>query len=130
MAIIVAIAMIAMVAIALLALATRLASEAKMTRHVAQDAQLRQLLLAGAAAAVDKLNRPAAPARGQPLTLQTPAAGGGDATLLVLHFEPLDADGSQRVLVDASTDKRRLRQLLRLELRQATWKLVEADPHK
>ena len=129
MAIIIAIAMTAMVGIALLALATRLATEAKMTRYAAQDAQVRQLMLASAATALHELNQTEPPKRGQPQAVQTPADPNGDATSLVLRFEPIDADESQRVLVDARVGKRHSRQLLRFELQKTKWQLVEADPN-
>ncbi len=127
MAMIIAVAMTAMVGIALLALATRFATEAKMTRYAAQDAQVRQLLLAGTVAARDELNQPEAIKRGRPLTVRVPANPHGDATSLALQFEPLDADDSQRVLIDARVGNRHGRQLLRFESQAAQWRLVEAD---
>jgi len=128
MAMIIAVAMTAMVGIALLALATRFATEAKMSRHAAQDAQVRQLLLAGTATARHRLGQPETPDHDKPLTVQAPADPNGDDMSLVLRFESLDADNSQRVLVDARVGKRQLRQSLRFELQETKWRLVEADP--
>lgn len=127
---IIALAMIVMVAIALLALATRFATEAKMTRYAAQDAQVRQLLLAGTVAARDKLSQPEPLHRAKPLAIQVPADPTGDVTSLAMQFEPLDADDSHRVLIDARVGNRHRRQLLRFELQKTKWQLVEADPGK
>jgi len=122
---IIAMAMIGVVGIALLALATRFAAESKMTRYGGQDAQLRQILLAGAVAARQQMGQPDTPRQGQRLVVLPADIDGEDASL-VLRFEPSAADGVRNVLIDASLDGRLLRQTLRFEQSDSQWRIVEA----
>ena len=132
MTLVIAVLTIAVVSLAVLAMATRYATEAKMTRYALQDAQLRQLLLAGAAAAQQQLNRPPGPAPeptpdDRPLAVALPAEIDGDSPSLVLRFATVAADGTRSVLVQAAVDGRHARQTLRFERHDANWRMVEAE---
>ena len=114
--------------LAVLAMATRFATETKMTRHAVQDAQLRQLLLAGAAAARQQLNEPSkTPPNDQPAPIALPAEIDGDDPSLVLRFSPTAADGARTVVVEAVLDRRHARQSLRFERSDGKWRIVHAE---
>ena len=126
LAMMVAVVMIAMVAMALLALAARFATEAKMTRYTVRDMQLRQLLLAGAAVGAERLNQPEAPADNQRVTIALPADADGEIPTMTLCFEAPGADGSRRLLIEATLVERHSSQELRFDQRDQRWRVTEA----
>ena len=112
-----AIAMIAVVGFALLALSATFASQVRRTQAARTDAQLRQLLLAGAAHAQAALATPDVPLR-----LQTPLSEAA-VTLTVFREDRADAE----VTVLATLDDAAARQTLRFTRADGAWRLLAAE---
>jgi hypothetical protein len=100
-----ALTLLALVGVALATMGTLLAYDARRTRDATDGAQLRQLLIAGAVAAV------ADPA---PRDVPLPPALGPDAKLTIGRVADADADGSFRVEVTAVLGGRTASQALQV----------------
>jgi hypothetical protein len=111
------ITMIILVGSALVALSAYFAMDARRTRAQAQDAQLRQLLIAGAAAALDRADSTGKSALDLPKELadakvSIEIAGGGD---------------DRKAWIIAKIEKREFSQALSLHRSAGKWSLVSAQ---
>jgi hypothetical protein len=119
-----AIFLLLLIAAVLPALAMTFAADAKRTRSQAEDAQLRQLLLAGAISATRQ-----AAAGGFPTTRRTvalPSELTADGADVSLSSEQRDADRTA-VTVRATLGKRSREQVLRFERRDDAWQPAAAS---
>lgn len=123
-----AVILIALVGAALAAAVTLLGAESRRTRSAVEDAQLRQLLLAGEAGARQHLARRGA-ADGTAVPLALPADLSAAGARVELRFSPDEAGDSCEVRVDASLGRRRASQSLRFNRgnRGTEWQLVAAE---
>ena len=124
-----AMAVVALAAVALASLAALLVSDGRRTRDALDDAQLRQLLLAGADEATRRVGANDAGAAGGGTSLALPselAAGGGSVRLTV--DPPAVGEADVRVAhVEATYAGRRGGQVLRFRREEGGWRLVEAQ---
>ena len=112
-----AIVLLGLVATTLGALAMMFAADARRTRNAAAEAQLRQLLIAGAASAQQRLDK-------GPTPFDIKMAAPADA-LLQLTAAP-DGD-ALRVIVTAALGPRRQEQTLRFIRAGDKWKLASVE---
>ena len=110
--------MLGLVATVLGGMAMVFAADARRTRNAAAEAQLRQLLIAGAADVQERLNR------GPTTTFEakTPAPSEG-----VIHLRATAEEGGVRAVVAAQVGVRRAEQTLRFTRDGARWKLAAVD---
>jgi hypothetical protein len=117
-AIIIVVSLIAFLGIALATLAAGFTASARLTRGAEDDAQLRQLLLAGERAARQQLSAAGAPSLTLPPELTNREAA--------VNVEPL-ADGEPGAFrVEVQLGKRRMAQVVRYTRDGDTWRLVDA----
>ena len=115
-----AVSLLAMVGVTLAAMGAFFASEARRTRDATTEAQLRQLLLAGATIAAR-----VAPVKAEtPLELPPSLAADG-AHVVVRPVEAPEA-GVMVTEVDATIADRRMTQTLRFALRDGRWQVTGA----
>ena len=124
MAMLAAVALVGIAAAAVVALSASLTADAQRTRRTAQDAQLRQLLLAGAASVADRAAQwPEAPdAKGWEVALPQPLIGRGTIRILDASQE-----GRTTYRVEATFDGRHASTDLRLERRGGSWQVISAE---
>lgn len=120
-AMITALALLTLVAITLVPLTALTRAQVRYTRHVADEAQLRQMLLAGEQAARATLAQaPEPPARQQAVPLPSGLAEAG--ATLTLGFEELE-DDRWRVRVRAALGEDHAQQTLRYRREDQRWQL-------
>ena len=119
---ILAITLILLVSATLVALASAFAADARRTRLITSDAQLRQLLTAGAIAAAQQLQADEMPAGEKTIALPSELAS-ADASLTLTATRDGDA---LRVIVVAALPGRSIRQTLSFAQRQGQWALIGA----
>jgi hypothetical protein len=123
-----ALTLLAIVGVALAALATLLAADARRTRTAAQEAQLRQLLLAGAAAAGDRARGLVADAPEQTWEIPLPAALEGDAILTVSVVPDDDRTTHRlRIIATSRTTNQSQAQVLTYDAASATLRAAELE---
>ena len=93
------------------------------TQTLSEDAQLRQLLLAGMEIARGRLQTSAKVEA--PLAL--PDSLGADAATLALHLKSDPAAGQQTIQIDAAVSNRRLSQTVQFAQRGGAWQLTSAE---
>ena len=120
-----AITLLALVGIALAAMGTLLVADARRTRAATSEAQLRQLLLAGAAAAEERVRNLPPVAAEQAWEVPLPA--GADASLTV-RLERDDAPATHRVRVAATVGERTAGQVLTYDAASRTLRAAEIEP--
>ncbi len=122
-----AVVLISIVAMALLALTLLFQADSRRTRHHWAETQLRQLLIAGAAAAVHTAS--ADPEVTNPQIIQTPAAI-EDSGLMVSYER--DGGSILRATVTARIEMHDARQTLTFEKTGSGWNLqgTELDRHR
>jgi hypothetical protein len=123
-----AILLLVIVAATLPVLAGAFIADAKRTRVQAQDAQLRQLLTAGAVAAISSAKghsaaREAATTR---TAIALPQELLDDGAALTLWFSPGDSDDRLDATIRATLGTRAMEQIVRLERRSGAWQAVAA----
>ena len=118
-----ALTLLAFVAVLLTALGSWIGMDARRTREAAAETQLRQLLLAGAAAAGEETAAAGATIVPLPSNLTHDAA-----SLTIDIAMPLE--GERTATIDASFAARHARQVVRFARRDGGWSLVSAtvDP--
>jgi type II secretory pathway component PulK len=119
-ALMLAIVLLGLVAMTLVAIAATSFMQSQRSRALAEDAQLRQLLLAGADVAVSRLEKSA------PLdaTIPLPESLTEQGATLMLHGQ---TDGDhQTVDITATLDRRNLTQRLHL-VHGTSWQVVSAE---
>ena len=121
-----ALALVALVAVAMAAALSVFRLDLRRTAGTVDDAQLRQLLLAGQRAARDRLPRDAGavPTIEQPVALPAPLAAEGAVTLRLRRGASRD---TADVGVEARLGNRTATQTLHYERRPVDWSLVSAD---
>jgi hypothetical protein len=114
-----AIVLLGLVATTLATMAMMFAADARRTRNAGAEAQLRQLLIAGAASAQQRLDK-------GPTTFDTKLTAPADGTLQVTAA----ADGDAvRVIITATLGPRRQEQTLRFTRAGEKWKLARVELH-
>jgi hypothetical protein len=122
-----ALALVALVAVAIAAALSVFRLDLRRTAGAVDDAQLRQLLLAGQRAVRDRLPRDAGavPTIEQPMALPPPLAAEGAVRL---HLRPGAARDTADAGIEARLGNRTATQTLRYERGPTGWSLVSADP--
>jgi hypothetical protein len=122
-----AITLLGLVGIALAAMGTLLAADARRTRAAESEAQLRQLLLAGAAASHERLRTSPPDAAEQ--VWEVPLPAGADATLIV-RLERDDDPATHRVRVEATAGRgeRMAAQVLTYDAASRALRVAEIEP--
>lgn len=120
-----AVALIGLVALASGAILTLFNTELRRTRQTAEEAQLRQLLVAGERAAAELLSARPEPGEGEQ-TVALPSFLAGEGVKLSLHFEPPGGAGPVNVRVEATLGRTGLAQVLRYERSADAFKLAGA----
>jgi hypothetical protein len=115
-----ALTLLAFVAVLLAAMGTSIGIEARRTRHAAVEAQLRQLLLAGAAAAGEET------AAAGTASVSLPSHLTDDMASLTITMA-MPSPGERTATIDASIAARHARQVVRFALRDGRWDLVSAS---
>jgi hypothetical protein len=121
---VVAIVLIGLVATASAVLAIDFAAQARRTQSFAEDAQLRQLLLAGAQAAPRQLQAGTPPERKSISLPDLLIEQGGVLTLQTL---PAASPDEKLVRIEASLPRRHLAQDLRFTKRDGSWRIAAAE---
>ena len=117
MASIIAVVMIGLVAIALVTLGTVFVSQLKRTKAAATDAQLRQMLIAGAVMATQMAQ--------DDRDVALPNEMGNEGA--TLHVK-VHRDGDRATAaIDAKWRERVLRETIRMERRDSQWKIVDTN---
>jgi hypothetical protein len=118
-----AIALLLLIAVTLATLATAFAADARRTRVRAAEAQLRQVLTAGAITAAAQLDGGEVPAGEKPLTLPQALADAG-ATAMITYTR----QGGQVAIVHVRGDSagRSMSQTLHFKRSGATWAIASA----
>ena len=117
MATVTAVTMLALVGVTLAAMASLFAAEARRTRDAQTEAQLRQLLVAGAAVA-------GARPPSSPTTVNLPPSLAG--ATLTLRPQPSEAN-VKVIAIEASWDDRQMTQALRYVRSGDAWRLTSAE---
>lgn len=112
-----AITLLALVGVVLAALATGFSLDVKRSRAASQEAQLRQMLLAGASVAIDRLDRDPTPAR---FDVPLPRAL-ADGSRLSITLRIDDTTGVAVAHVQATLAERTAAQRLTLQRSASTW---------
>ena len=115
-----ALTLLAFVAVLLAARGTSIGIEARRTRHAAVAAQLRQLLLAGAAAAGEET------AAAGTANVSLPSHLTDDTASLTVTMT-MPSPGERTATIDASIAARHARQVVRFARRDGRWDLVSAS---
>ena len=115
-----ALTLLALVAVLLAAMGSSIGIEARRTRHAAVETQLRQLLLAGAAAAGEET------AAAGTTSVPLPSHLTDDTASLTINIV-MRSPGERTVTIDASVAARHARQVVRFALRDGGWDLVSAS---
>ena len=123
-AMLMALAMLGLVAMLLVFLAHYFAWEQKRTRTVSADAQLSQLLLAGAQDALAKVKSSDLPQNPWNLDLPKPLADEKAAVKLTPHAE---SPQTATITIDAHYDAQQASQTLHLHKAEAGWTLGSAE---
>ena len=112
-----AVTMLALVGVTLAAMGSLFAAEARRTRDATAEAQLRQLLLAGAAVATQRIPLTAE------ATVELPPSLAADGARLVVR--PMKAPDANAVVieVDAAVADRQMTQTLRYAQRDGRWQV-------
>lgn len=127
-ALLMAIIMMTLLGIALAAMSAAFAYQAKRTGNVRRDAQLRQLLLAGADAVAERAQQWPADAAEQKWTVELPKALAGDgASLAVTVQKTASADAAKLIaVVRAAIDGMSENQTLTLTRIDGRWRISQA----
>jgi hypothetical protein len=124
-----AILLLLLVAATLVTLATTFAADARRTRTHSADAQLRQLLTAGAIAAAEQLKSGELPSAEKAIALPPDLTDRG-ATLTIHRAHDGDGGGtrdSATVVVNAALANRQARQTVRFARREGRWTATAAE---
>jgi hypothetical protein len=119
-----AIVLMGLVGVALACLSSLVAYEARRTRAAKSDAQLRQMLIAGAFAARGLAASQPQPSD-RPQSISLPKELAADAATLTLRISKADSQVLE-MHIDAKLDQRRLHQVLRFAPAPPGWELTEA----
>jgi hypothetical protein len=119
-----AVTMLALVGVTIAAMSSMFVAEARRTRDAAIDAQMRQLLIAGAAVAGQQLQSPE-PANTE-IRIELPPAPAAEGFGLVLRPAAAADPGVRVIEVIASWNEREMNQTLRFVRRQDRWALAGA----
>ena len=114
-----AVVMLGLVASVLAALAMMFAADARRTRNAAADAQLRQLLIAGAADVQQRLKQGQAT-----FEVRVPSPTEGE-----MHLRATADNGGVRALIAATLGTRRSEQTLRFTRDGDRWRLAGVELH-
>jgi len=123
-AMLMALAMLGLVAMLLVFLAQYFAWEQRRTRAITADAQLSQLLLAGARDALAKAKSSDLPKDAWTLDLPKPLADEKSSVTLTPHLDSADA---ATITIDAEHDTQKASQALHLIKRSSGWVLSSAE---
>jgi hypothetical protein len=123
-AMIMALMLMGMVALTIAAFGVAITSEARRTAMLADQAQLRQLLLAGTQAAEAQL--PEMQPR-KKIAVPLPEVLVKRGAAVELQFEPAESSGERIVHVDAVYDGHRYIQRLHFARKGQGWELIAAD---
>ena len=118
-----AVTLIGLVGVMIAALASLFAAEARRTRDAAAEAQLRQLLVAGAWVANERV-RGASPVTES--SIELPASLTADGARVTLAAAPAPDANTVLINVNAALGEREMSQSLRFVRRDAQWRLAEA----
>jgi hypothetical protein len=123
-ALIMAISLIILAGAALVTMSAGVVAEVKKTRSDAVEAQLRELLIAGSAAARGAVTAAGPKAPAAPMAVAVPA----DLTIeaAALKLTPVQADGKLEITVEARFANRRANQILTYTRQGEVWKLTDA----
>lgn len=121
------IVLLGLVALALTAIASLTALEARRTHAEASRAQLRQLLLAGAADVQAHSLKWGDAAPTEDWRVSLPSDLSGDHALLACHCAAGAADGEARVTVDAALERDHASQVLQLRHDNGHWRIASAE---
>ena len=121
---ILAILLLLLVGMTLTTVATAFSADARRTRVRAADAQLRQILTAGAIAAAKQFEGSELPAGEKPLALPADLASAG-ATATIAYAR--DGENAVVVRVHASIPPRRMSQTLRFAQSGGKWSMRSAE---
>ncbi len=118
-----ALTLLAFVGVLLASMATWVTIDARRTREAAAEAQLRQLLLAGAAAASDELAQTGA------ANVPLPSNLADNAARLTIDIA-VPSESQRTATVEASVAARHARQVVQFSRRDGRWHLISAtfDP--
>jgi hypothetical protein len=122
-AMVMAIFLMALSAMTLTALGVTLFTQARRTQMAAEDAQIRQLLMAGTVFAAEQVKSNSMGSVDVPL----PDALREDSAKLTVDVEEGTASGERTAEVEASVPRYRSSEHLRLVLRAGGWEVVEAN---
>lgn len=122
---IMAIVLMALVALALASLAALVAYDARRTRDARTDAQLRQLLLAGTAAAIDRARSAPPEADAHPWPVSLPQTLADDGATLTVKLSATGPEGTE-ARIDATSEERSLGQTVVLVQRNGQWAVKSA----
>jgi len=120
--IVIAVTMLGLVSMAMVLLTRELGYEFKRTRAVEQEAQLRQLLLAGAADAMAHARQSQTPLSTESWRLELPQSLAGEGGSAEVHLERWGV--GMRVIVDARFQSREQSQTLLFSRENDHWRLM------
>ena len=121
-AMVTAIVLIGLAAMTMTALSITIYTQATRTRLATEDAQLRQLLIAGATFAIEKAQ---SNTTGH-FQVSLPDPLRANAAKLTIDLQPRTSDNEQTAEVEASLPHHRTSQRLKLALQNGAWQIAEA----
>jgi hypothetical protein len=117
-----AIFLLSLVAMTLTALSAELFVQASRTRTLGEDAQLRQLLLAGTTFAQSHLDSSSI----APMTISLPGALQRQSAVLTIKIRPGNSSSEKIAEIEASLPRNRLSQQLHFSRDEDHWRMTEA----
>ena len=121
-----AILMIGFVAIALVAMSAAASSQSRHQSADVQEAQLEQLLLAGAQDVLQRLKNDAGTTDFKPTQVQLPEALARIATIEV-RIQPESIDASAKATIRATMNGKSANQTISLRKAESTWRITAAS---
>jgi type II secretory pathway component PulK len=120
-----ALLMIAIVAVALVTMTTAAASRSRQQANDVQQAQLEQLLLAGAQDVVQRLNSGAGATDSKPIQVELPEALARIATLEV-RIQPASIDASAKATIRATMNGKSASETISIAKTGSAWRISAA----
>jgi hypothetical protein len=117
--------MIAIVAVALVTMTTAAASRSRHQANDVQQAQLEQLLLAGAQDVVQRLNSGAGATDSKPIQVELPEALARIATLEV-RIQPASIDASAKATIRATMNGKSASETISIATTGSAWRISAA----
>ena len=121
-----ALLMIGIVAIALLSMAGATSARARRQSTDVQQAQLEQLLLAGARDALSRYNSNSAPTVSQSLKVELPGALAANSELAI-HIDSATGDAAAIATIRATIDGRTASEIIHLKKSSSGWQVTAAS---